>query len=137
MRPHLEALRAAVATAGGATAYLGSVSSLPALPYALLEVVAGLPDEAALDGAPAGVDITVRVKAVALTPEAAAHLADAIRVGLCPGWRPSRLEVSGWSTDLVWLRHEADYVDRGVTAQATNTHPHLAVDSYALRSTAL
>ena len=135
MRTHLEALRTAVATAGGAPAYLGSVASLPALPYALLEVVAGLPDEAALDGAPAGVDITVRVKAVALTPEAAAHLADTVRVGLCPSLRPSTLSVAGWSTDLVWLRHEADYVDRGVIAPATNTHPAISVDTYAVRST--
>lgn len=137
MRTHLEALKAAATAAGGAPVYLGSVTALPAVPYALLEVVSGRGEEGALDGAPAGIDVTVRVKAVALTPEAAAHLADEIRAGLCPSWRPSRLEVSGWSTDLVWLRHEADYVDRGVVVPSTNTHPHLAVDSYAIRSTPL
>lgn len=129
----MEAVRALVASATGKSAYTLSVPASPVYPYLIVAPAFGAPDEASLEGAH-GFDLTVTVRAVATTPDAAMILADAARAALGRS-TPVPVAVDGWHAEVSWSRHEADYLDRDVTIPATSTHPALSVDSYRLQAT--
>ncbi len=132
MRAHVEAVRARVAAGTGKPAYLLHVPASPTFPYCIIAPGYGTGDEASLVGSD-GLDMTVTVRAVAATADAALILADAARAALGAA-TPTSLTVTGWVAWLTWLRHEADYLDRGVTIPATATHPAISVDSYRLQA---
>ena len=133
MRAHVEAVRALVASATSKTAYTVSVPASPSYPYLIVAPAIGTADEATLEGAD-GLDLTVTVRAVAATPDAAMILADEARAALGQAY-PVPVTVSGWRAWVSWVRHEADYLDRDETLPATGTHPALSVDSYRLQAT--
>lgn len=135
MRAHLEAVRALVASGTGKTAYTLSVPANPSFPYYIVSLAYGRADDRALDGTADGADLDVRVRAVALTPDAALILADLARAALCPSGRPASVTVAGWRAEIRWLRHEADYIDPDEFDRATNTNPALSVDTYRLQAT--
>ena len=132
MRPQIEAVRALVASATAKPAYTVSVPASPSYPYLIVAPAIGTADEATLEGA-TGLDLTVTVRAVAATPDAALILADVARAALGQT-RAVDLSVAGHRAEIRWVRHEADYLDRDVTLPATGTHPALSVDSYRLVS---
>ena len=81
------------------------------------------------------VDCDVRVKAVAGSTPAGAHIVlDAVKAELSPGGASTPLTVPGHSAVLKWLRHEVTEVDESVTLTDSNRHPVFGVDTYRLIS---
>ena len=131
MRDELEALRVKVATLGR-SAFLGAVPAGTTIPaaYYLVELASGArPDDLPLSDATSAWDLSVRVKSMGVTPDQAiTYLADA-RDLLVPRGRVAPLVVTGRGVTLVFERHEADYMDKGVTP-----HKAISLDTYTLSS---
>lgn len=131
----MEAVRALVASGTSRTAYLVSVPHSPTYPYYIVSPSFALPEDGALDGTRADLDLRIQVKAVALTADAALILADLARAVLFANWRPVPVTVAGYLAQVEWLRHEADYFDPDVFYPASNTNPAISVDAYRLQAT--
>jgi hypothetical protein len=131
MRAELETLRVKVATLGR-SAFLGSVpaGTMPPAAYYLIEMANGArPDDLPLSEATSAWDLTIRLKSVGLTFEQAIMYLDAARDLLVPLGRVGQLAVPGRGMYLVFVRHEADYLDRDV-----NPHKSISLDTFALSS---
>ncbi len=76
-------------------------------------------------------DLLVRVKAASRSSVGALSDVSAAREALCPGGRPGSLTVDGRAVALVFVRHEADYVDDITVGDVMA----VSVDSYRLVST--
>lgn len=139
MRAELEALRDALDAVSSRPAFLvavpsdkptGWVVSWPPVAYYLVEPVgAGRPEDQPIGGDLAAWSALVRIKAVGITPEQVMTHLDAAREALCPNGRPGSLTVSGRGVSVVFVRHEADFVDRDVSP-----HKFLSVDAVRVES---
>jgi hypothetical protein len=125
MRAELEALRSTLATMSSRPAFLvavpldkptGWVGTWPPAAYYLAEPAgADRPDDQPMGGDLAAWSALVRIKAVGVALEQVMTHLDAAREALCPNGRPGSLTVTGRGVSVVFVRHEADYVDRDVT----------------------
>lgn len=113
MRAHVEAVRAAVHTTGR-PAFFGVVPSVQVMPYTVVELAGGLRPEVPVSDVSDDWALTVRVKAVAATPEAALTHSQANRAVLVPDGVVADLTVPGRRVWVRFDRHEADYLDRDV-----------------------
>jgi hypothetical protein len=131
VRDELDALKARAETLGR-EAFLGSVPqrTTPPAAYYLIELANGArPDDLPLSEATSAWDLALRIKSVGLTFEQAlTFLADA-RDLLVPLGRVGQLAVAGRGVTLLFVRHEADYVDRDVSP-----HKHISLDTFTLSS---
>lgn len=135
MRAAVDAVRALVASGTSRTAYTVTVPHSPTYPYYIVSPSFAIPEDGALDGTRADLDLRIMVKAVALTADGALILADLARAVLFANWRPVQVTVTGYRAQVEWLRHEADYIDPDVFYPASNTNPAISVDTYRLQAT--
>jgi hypothetical protein len=103
---------------------------VPPRAYYLIELADGSrPDDLPLSEATQAWSLMVRLKSVGITFEQAIAYLDAARSLLVPLGRVGQLTVTGRGVALVFVRHEADYVDRDVTP-----HKHISLDTLSLSS---
>lgn len=134
MIAHLSAIKAAL-EARGWTCYLMDATGSPAWPYVVISpgYVPTDPDRPLSDVA-ASIAGDCRVTVVGVSAASTLGLAGAVRDALSPGGAWAPLAVSGRSAHLRWLRTEAAWVDRDITAPGSGSHPQFVVDTYALVS---
>ena len=133
MRAELEAVQSALEVLGR-DVFLGAVllasDEVPPDAYYLVEVAGGdRLDDMPLSEESSAWELTVRVKAVAGTSEAAMTHLSAGRDVLVPGGVFAPLTVTGRAVVVRFARHEADYVDRDVTPPK-----FICLDTYTLTS---
>ena len=133
MKAHLDAIRAELESLEYATHLFAApvVSSQ----YLILSSPSwGGPLEAPVASTSGSVDVDVRVKAVAGTPEGVAIMLGRVRSLLGPDNEWVRVAVSSRVAQVRFVRSEFIDVDRDVTITNTDRHPGVGVDTYRLVS---
>lgn len=132
MIAHLEAIRALLGTATPVDLFAPGPDRTP--PFYSVEAPSWGPDPAmAIDGVPHLIEVDVRLRAVAGTPEGVEVLLRNARRTLGDGV-PLPLAVAGRDATLTWVRAEFIGLDPDSTIPSTNRHPAVGVDTYTLTS---
>lgn len=132
MRAHLDAIRAKIASPNPVDLWAPSPDRLP--PFLSIEAPSWGSDEAmAVDGLPHQVEVPVRLRAVAGTPDGVAVLLSHARLALGNG-ATIPLTVAGRRAEIRWERAEFIGIDTDATIPDTNRHPAVGVDTYILTS---
>ena len=132
MKAHLEAIRAAMGAGCPVDLWAPSPDHLP--PFLSLEAPSWAPDpDECMCGTPHQMEASIRVRAVAGTPDGVEVLLRNARVALGNGRRRD-LTVSGREASIRWERAEFIGVDTDATIPVTNRHPAVGVDTYTLTS---
>lgn len=132
MKAHLEAIRTAMGAGCPVDLWAPSPDRLP--PFMSIEAPSWGSDPAmSVCGVPHQVEVAVRLRAVAGTPDGVEVLLRSARVALGNG-ATVPLTVAGRRADIKWERAEFIGVDTDATIPGTNRHPAVGVDTYILTS---
>lgn len=132
MKAHLDAIRAELESLY--TTHLFVAPSVSSQYLILSSPSWGGPLEAPVASSSGSLDVDVRVKAVAGTPEGVAIMLGRVRALLGTDSEWVRLAVAGRSAHVRFVRSEFIDVDRDVTITNTDRHPGVGVDTYRLVS---
>lgn len=129
MLAELTAMQAALTALGRGPAHLVTAPNSSTRHF-IVAPAGGDRGELPLSDASSVWDLPVRVKAASLTTDGAMLDLAAARDALTPSGAPGSLSVTGRAVRLVFVRHEADYVDDITVTDALA----VSVDSYRLVS---
>lgn len=136
MLAHVKAVQALLTATGYGTAHLVFVAEKPTYPYWVIEpqyATAG--PELPLCGTSDDLDLTFRVKSVALSSDSALTVSGFACTAIAPMGHHRRLAVPGRSIQVWHERHEADYVETQVMNPDLDRPVAISVDTYRLIST--
>lgn len=136
MLAHVKAVQALLTATGYGTAHLVFVAEKPTYPYWVLEPqFASAHVEMPVCGLTDDLDLTFRVKSVALSSDSALTVAGFAQTAIAPMGHQRRIAVPGRSVRVWHERREADYVETQVMNPDLDRPVAISVDTYRLVST--
>ena len=133
MKAHLNAIRALLPTGSGPIDLWAPEPNRTPPFYSIEAPSWGSDPRMAVCGVPQQVEVAVRLRAVAGTPDGVEVMLRNARLALGNG-STIKLTVAGRDADLTWERAEFIGLDPDATIPGTNRHPAVGVDTYTLTS---